>query len=86
MCQGFSHISVVLLHFDAAKLSTSSIAVNEKIFENHLNTDCHVGSPWIARVEYSQMSIHVSGFRSYFSFLHHFVTAKLATRIIRVYI
>ena len=56
----------------------------QKIFEKHFNTDCHVGSPWIALVEYSQMSTHGPGFQSYFSFMHHFVTAKLATSGIRV--
>ena len=58
--------------------------MNEKIFENHLNTDCHVGSPWIAIVEYSQMSTHVTGFQSHFSFFDQFVTAKLATSSIKV--
>ena len=29
------------------------------------------------------MSTHVSGFQSFFSFLHHFVLAKLATSSIR---
>ena len=34
---------------------------------------------FIARTEYSQMNTHVPGFQSFFSFLHHFVLAKLAT-------
>ena len=58
MCQGFIHISVFLC---IILLATISIKVNEKILENHLNTDCYVGSPWIALVEYSQMSTHVTG-------------------------
>ena len=29
------------------------------------------------------MGIHVPGFQSFFSFLHHYVTAKLATSSIR---
>ena len=70
---GFHSYFGFLHHFVTAKLATSSIRVNEKIFENHLNTDCHVGSAWIGLVEYSQMSTHVTGFQSHFSFLHHFV-------------
>ena len=45
---------------------------------------CHVGTHWIASVEYSQMGIHVPGFQSFFRvFLHNFVLAKLDTSIIR---
>ena len=58
-------------------LATSSITVNEKILENHLNTDCYVGSPWIALVEYSQVSTHVTGFQSHFSIFNQFVKARL---------
>ena len=45
---------------------------------------CHVGIHWIALDEYSQMSTHMPGFRSFFRFLHHFVLAKWATSSIRV--
>ena len=45
---------------------------------------CPVGIHWEALAEYSQMSTHVPGFQSFFSFLHHFVLAKLATSSIRV--
>ena len=72
MCQGFIQISV----FFIILLATSSITVNEKILDNHLNTDCYVGSPWIALVEYSQMSTHVTGFQSHFSIFNQFVKAK----------
>ena len=64
-----------LHHFVTAKLATSSMWVNKKIHENHQNTDCYVGTPWIALVEYSQMSTHVPGFQSHFRVLHQFVTA-----------
>ena len=40
-------------------------------------------SCWYSLVEYSQMSINVAGFRSFFRFLHTFVLAKLATSSIR---
>ena len=44
------------------------------------STPCHVGPHWIALDEYSQMSTHMPGFQSFFSFfLHHFVLAELAT-------
>ena len=46
---------------------------------------CHVGIQRIALAENSQISTHVPGFQSFFSFfLHHFVSAKLATSSIRV--
>ena len=45
---------------------------------------CHVGIHWKALAEFSQMSTHVSGFLSFFMFLHHFVMAKSATSSIRV--
>ena len=40
---------------------------------------CHVGIHRIALDDYSQMSTHVLGFQSFSFFLHHFVSAKLAT-------
>ena len=40
---------------------------------------CHVGIPWIALAEYSQMSTHMPGFQSFLSVLHCFVMAKLVT-------
>ena len=40
---------------------------------------CHVGIHWIVLAKYSQMSTHMSGFHSFFNFLHHFVSAKFAT-------
>ena len=44
-----------------------------------------VGIHWIALTEYSQMSTHLPGFQSVFSFfLHLYVSAKLATSSIRV--
>ena len=44
-----------------------------KIFENHLTSDyCHVGIHWKALAEYSQMSTHVPGFESFFSFFASF--------------
>ena len=46
MCQGFIHTS----DFCIILLATSGIRVNKKIFENHLNTDSHVGSPLIVLV------------------------------------
>ena len=45
---------------------------------------CHVGIHWIAFADYSQMGTQVPGFLSFFSFLVHFVLAKLATSSIRV--
>ena len=45
---------------------------------------CHVGIHWRAPTEYSQMSTNVPRFQSFFSFLHHFVLANLATSSIRV--
>ena len=44
----------------------------------------HVGIHRTALAEYSQMSTHVQGFKSFLkAFLHHFVLAKLATSSIR---
>ena len=37
-----------------------------------------------ALADYSQMSTHMPGFQSFFSFLHHFVLAKLATTSVGV--
>ena len=37
---------------------------------------CHIGIHWVAPAEYSQMSTHVPGCQSFFSFLHSFVMAK----------
>ena len=45
---------------------------------------CHIGIRWIALDEYSQMSTHMPGFQSFFRFLYHFVSAKLATSSVRV--
>ena len=45
---------------------------------------CHVGIHWIALAEHSQVSTHVPGFQSFFSFLYHFVLAKLTTSSMRV--
>ena len=46
---------------------------------------CHGGIYEKALAEYSQMSTHLPGFQSFFSFfLHHCVLAKLATSSIRV--
>ena len=44
---------------------------------------CHVGIYWIALAKYSRMSTHLPGLQSFSWFLHHFVTAKLATSSIR---
>ena len=49
-----------------------------------LSKPCHVGIYWIALTEYSQMSTHMPGFQSVFSFMCHFVLAKLASSSIRV--
>ena len=38
---------------------------------------------WIALAEHSQGSTNLLGFKYFFSFLHHFVLANLATRSIR---
>ena len=45
---------------------------------------CHVGIHWKALIECYQMSTHLPGFQSFFSFLRPFVLAKLATSSIRV--
>ena len=45
---------------------------------------CHLGIHWIDFAEYSQMSTHLPGFKSFFIFLHHFVLAKLPASSIRV--
>ena len=45
---------------------------------------CHVGIHWKALADFSQMSTHVSGFRSFFRFFASFVFAKVATSSIRV--
>ena len=45
---------------------------------------CHVGTRWKALAEYSQISTHLPGFQSFFSFLHHFVSTKIATSSVRV--
>ena len=45
---------------------------------------CHVSIYRKALAKYSQMSTHVPGFQSFFSVLHHFVLAKLATTSIKV--
>ena len=45
---------------------------------------CHFGTHWKALAEYSQMSTHLPGFQSFFSFLHHFVSTKIATSSVRV--
>ena len=45
---------------------------------------CHVGIHWIDLAEYSQMSTYLPWFQLFFSLLHHFVMAKLATSSIRV--
>ena len=45
---------------------------------------CHVGTQWIALAEHSQMSTHMPGFQSSYSFLHNYVLAKSATSSIRV--
>ena len=42
---------------------------------------CHVGIHWIALAEYFQMSTHMSGFQYFLGCFHHFVVAKLATRV-----
>ena len=47
---------------------------------------CHFGIHGKALDEFYQMSTHVPGFQSFFSFLRHFVTAKLATSSIMVYV
>ena len=44
----------------------------------------HLGIHWIALAEYSQMSTHMPGFRSFSGFLSNFVLARLATSSIRV--
>ena len=54
-----------------------------KTFENRPSLNCHVGTHWKALTEYSQMCTHLPGFQSFFSFLHHFVMAKLAISTIR---
>ena len=43
-----------------------------------------VGNHWKALAEHSQMSTHMPGLLSFFSFLNHFVLAKLATSSMRV--
>ena len=46
---------------------------------------CHVGIPWIALNESSQMSTHMPGFQSFLlGFLHCFVLDKLANSSTRV--
>ena len=45
---------------------------------------CHDGIHWIDLAEYSQMSTHVPGVRSFSGFLHHFELTTLATSSIRV--
>ena len=44
----------------------------------------HVGIHWISLAEYSQLSTHVLGFRSFSGFLHLCILAKLTTGNIRV--
>ena len=39
---------------------------------------CHVGMHWIALTEYSQMSTHVPGFRSFFSFFASFCIDQIS--------
>ena len=43
-----------------------------------------VGIHWKALAEYSQMSTHLPGFQSFFTFLQNFALAKLATSSKRV--
>ena len=49
-----------------------------------LSKPCHVVIHYIALTEYSQMSTHMPGFRSFVIFLRHFELAKLATSSIRM--
>ena len=65
------------------KTGTSGLKINF-LKTNLSTTPCHVGTLWKALNEYSQMSIHVSGFQSFFRFLHTFALAQLATSSIRV--
>ena len=57
--------------------SSKAQGCNVYFLENHYKP-CHFGIHLIALAEYSQISIHVPGFQSFF-ILHHFVLAKLAT-------
>ena len=61
----------------------SSKAQEHNNFENHLNPVMLIGN-LIALTEHSQMSTYMSGFQSFFRFLHTFVLAKLATSSIKV--
>ena len=45
---------------------------------------CHVDIHWIPLAEYSQMSIQMPEFHSFFYFWYHFVLVKLATNSLRV--
>ena len=49
-----------------------------------ISKPCHVGIHCIALAEYSHMSTHMPGFRSFFNFLHSFLLAELATSSIWV--
>ena len=72
-------ISLTLLML---RLLSSNAQKSKKIWKS--SKPCHVGIHWKALDEYFQMSTHLSGFLSFFSFLHHFVLAKIATSSIRV--
>ena len=45
---------------------------------------CHVGIHWIVLVEYSQMSTHLPGFQSFFSFFASFCIGQVSHQQLRV--
>ena len=70
--------------FNPSAAEITCVQCTKKKKKKKSTQPCHVGIHWKALTEYVQMSTHLSWFRSFFRFLHHFLLAKLATTSIRV--
>ena len=67
---------------NAEAILFSKVQGHESLWKS--SKPCDVGIHWKALAEYSQMSTHLPGFRSFFRFLHLFVLTKLVASSIRV--
>ena len=83
VCLNISHSIVFVINPSNAE-ATFVQSTRMQRFLKKTSKPRHVGIHWIVLIEYSQMSTHVPGFQSFFTFLHNFPLPKLATSSIRV--
>ena len=76
----FTHTNMIY----GVNLSNAKATLVQSTRTQRSSKPCHFGIHRIALAENSQMITHVPVFQSFYSFLHHFVLAKLATSSRRV--